>query len=368
MRPLALCFLVVGCALDVVFPVDRAPGESGDSADSGDSGDTAPRARFATTPVAPSATRPMWQGLQEAHLDADGAPCAAPIAAAMSMDAFCFVAAGDELWCAGRVYTEDFGPSFVPTGLTGVRQVLLSATADAENGNAMCALADGVLQCFGYRNTLGQLATGSTEPNETFLPWGAVTGVVGTATGSWSQLCVLDGAGEAWCAGSGYGVEPTSLGSGHTALIIGSDGAPSFDDPTRWRASAGMSQCFVTAAGLECDEPLGEMGIQGVLGEPGHVVDGGLRQTEPRDACWLDDGGRAWCGDPSAAERVFVDQPVLLLAVDFYTDAMCAIYADGSVACRGEHNTTGKLGAGSTVPLFVDTVVAPPGTVDTACR
>lgn len=351
--PVIAVALLAGCPLDVVYP-------AGDSASDDETGPI----RTAATPVAPTAAAPMWQGLQEVFLDADGAPCTAPVAAAMGDAAFCFVGADEQLWCAGRVEDEDFGPTFVGTGIRSARQVHVSPTL--EDTEALCVVGDGVLQCLGG-NRLGQLANGGTGANDTFLPWGSVTGVVGAATGTWDQVCVLDTAGEAWCAGDGYGVTPARVGNG-AALLVDTFGAASLDDPDRWRASAERSDCFVTAGGLDCGVPLGDMELPALLGEAGHVVDGGALGSLPRTACWLDDAGGAWCGEStSAAEPVFAEQPVLLLAVNGHSDGLCAIHADGSVACKGT-NTNGRFGTGSLADLFLETTVAPPGTVDTRCR
>lgn len=344
--------LLAGCALDVVFPTDTAPGP-----------DTGP-ARYAATPVAPTADTPMWQGVQDAFLDGDGAPCTVPVAAAMGQDAFCFVADGGDLRCAGRVYTREFGATFVSAGLSDVRQAHLSPTVDAENGNALCALADGTFQCLGDFNGSGQHGTGTETPSDTFRAWGDLDDVVGTATGTWDSFCAIDGAGEAWCAGFGHGATPVAMGP-HDAVVIPADGVPSFDDPDRWRAAPSRAECFVTAEGLACP-PIGDPPEPTLVGRPGHVVDGGVRSIDAI-ACWVEDDGTAWCGDSASAKPLFSAAPVLLLALNYYTDALCAVYADGSVACRGS-NSFGKLGTGDDETLAAETIVAPPGAVDTRCR
>jgi len=79
---------------------------------------------------------------------------------------------------------------------------------------------------------------------------------------------------------------------------------------------------------------------------------------------WLheeDDSGRG-----TTVQRL-TDLPVLAIAYNYYTDSVCGVYNDGSLACWGS-NTQGKLGTGSTADLAADTVVLSAGTFDLACR
>jgi hypothetical protein len=358
-----IALVVAGCGgtLYVVYPDDSdAPGtDSGDPDTAARAVDTGP-ARYAATPVAPTAGTPMWQGRQAAFLDADGAACHVPVAAGLGAGAFCWVAPDRDLWCAGQSYPQTFGSAFVDTGVHEVRQVHVSHPQQDGAGSGICALAGDALTCLAADNASGQLANGGTGPDATWTRWGDRDHLAGAATGTWDSFCAIGHDGATACAGDGFGAEPVDQGT-HSSVVIDQAGAARFDDAERWRASAGMVECTVGPSGLTCVD------TGHPWGTAGHVVDGG--EYFGGDApltCWLEDDGRAWCATGVVIVPVFADQPVLMLLVDPYTDARCALRADGSIACSGD-NTAGKLGTDAE-RLDVETVVAPPGTIDTRCH
>jgi alpha-tubulin suppressor-like RCC1 family protein len=64
---------------------------------------------------------------------------------------------------------------------------------------------------------------------------------------------------------------------------------------------------------------------------------------------------------------MFTTGTVLAIAGNYYTDSLCAVYNDGSIWCVGS-NDQGKLGTGTMTTLQVETMVQPPGSVDTSCH
>jgi hypothetical protein len=313
----------------------------------------------ALTPSAPAAGAFMWQSLQT-HFQRGGAACTGRTVAAMGDQAFCYLAADNQLKCAGRVYSRTFGSNFVPIGQSSVDQVLLSSTSNSEIGNAMCVhKLDGTAWCMGAPLPSGQFGVGNTNPQPDFVRWGAYTDLMAIATGTWDQLCALRQSGEAVCAGFSFGLTPTRVGTatGPGSLWVDTSGSPHIDDPSVFRAANARTECTVQSAGLSCGRDL--------FGSPGAVVDGtsGSRGS----TCWLSSSGTVQCrlrrGD--VRER-FHSGRVLLLAANYYTDSLCAIYNDGSVWCVGD-NWQGKLGTGTADSLLVETMVQPPGSALINC-
>jgi hypothetical protein len=317
----------------------------------------------------------MWQGLQESFVTAQGVPCRGRVTIAMGDRALCFVAADDSMRCAGKIYKTNYGTTFAATGQTGVDQITLSLTANSEDGNGICIhRTDRTIHCMGsgsWTNTHGQFGVGDTAGHETFVQWGGRGGLVALATGTWDQMCALDESGVVLCSGFGFGSTPVAQpGTGHRSLWVTTFGNVSADDGAVLRAGAGRSECQVTATGLTC--PRHSIVRSG-------IVDGNETQpmAEPnfgQDVCALDDRGTVRCDRSSdypveeyTTEQRFSLRPVLALAVNPYTNSLCAVYDDGSLACVGR-NDQGKLGSGNTQDLAVETVVAPPGTVRVDCR
>ena len=136
----------------------------------------------------------------------------------------------------------------------------------------------------------------------------------------------------------------------------------------------------MTPTGLEVYEPPSlSIALAGqLLGLPGDVVDGTAGMTPMTErACWLDNAGDAFCASVPAfgpdpmpvptVAQVFTKKNVLALAGNFYSDSLCAVYEDGSIACTGS-NQQGQLGVGNTDYLLVEAEVQPAGSVDTTCK
>jgi hypothetical protein len=314
----------------------------------------------------------MWQGVQDQFRDANNQPCQMRIAIAMGDQATCFVASDGNLHCAGQLDTHDFGTTFVDTGISGVQQILMSPTFNAPNHDSLCVAKDQGAECWGSANDWGQFGDGNENAAPNPVSWGTVD-VHRLATGTWDQICGLTSMGEAYCAGYSFGELPLFESGGHQSLFVDTSGMVNLDDAGVLRAVNSRTEATVTPNGFES---------QGVTyGAPGKVVDGTVQgmvfMAPPMGGrgCWLDDTGHVTCfswslGPPMANPMtwpMFQAQPVLALAGNFYSDGLCAVYADGSVACIGS-NTHGELGTGDHSPLSVETVVAPPGSLDVTCQ
>lgn len=318
-----------------------------------------------THPVAPDETHFGWQTLVD-RIEVDGSPCHTAITVALGDRVLCYAGADDRLYCAGGVYDIDFGPRFVDVGVDGPLQVIVSPTSNSDIGNWMCAvLRDGTAPCVGVSDW-GQLGNRNQGAVGELTAWDGRTDVVRFATGTSDQNCVLTSSGETWCAGAYLSLTPVLEESG-SAVWVDVYGAPHVDDPTVFRASAGRTECVVGRNGLTC---------QGrARATSGRVVDGGIfaraedDETEGDRACWLDDSGRVACFDVEGGPEVasFTGGPVLAIALNYYNEARCAVYADGSLWCIGP-NRYGELGTGDTSPVLVETEVAPPGSVRVACE
>lgn len=327
-------------------------------------------------PVAPTSTGTfMWQGVQTAFTG-DGQSCTGSLVMAMGDQVFCYVdTSGDgELFCAGRTFTQTWGPSFVSTGLRGVQQIWHAPTVNQENGNSTCALVQGVPTCLGLWNFSGQLGNGSTASSDTWTAWSAGSGLQHLASGTSDSFCGPTASGDVWCTGYNYGLTPVIAGqTSQQSVWIDGFGTLHLDDPVVLRVSQGRSECTIDSDGLNCPYIYQKQR----WGRPGHVVDGGMIQTPNFDVqtlVWLEDDGTVWRGEmedtfgasPTIVQH-FTDMPVLAIAYHYYTDTFCGIYNDGSLVCYGS-NSQGKLGTGAVTPLTQDTVVLPAGTFDPHCE
>jgi hypothetical protein len=341
-------------------------------------------------PVAPSASRFAWQSLQTDFL-LNGTPCTGRVAMSVSDHAVCYENSSDELVCAGFTYMTQYGSTFVPTGQTGVDQVILSATFNSDTGNAVCVhnTSNHVL-CFGDGNSWGQFGNGDPSPAATWVQWGGASATFARiATGTWDQMCALDLAGSVYCSGLYFGtmtMMPMGLTFGTspelqpssgpaTAVWVDPSGMANIDDSATFRASDGRASCTITVAGLACSEVNGA-----TFGRAGAVVSGGPTGGSNGDvdeACWNESDGRAWCAiDPSAGNQFIAPAAtpvfaaagtILYVSTNYYTSNVCAVAADGSLWCFGP-NSNGELGTGNTDEVTVATQVQPPGSVFTACR
>jgi hypothetical protein len=352
-------------------------GTSGFGGAGGSAGTGGALAGYAALPVAPSSTGFMWQGVQTDFVDASNDPCKVNIALAVGDQAVCYAAASGSLRCAGRIHTTVYGTSFVSAGIDGVEQILISSTVNTETHNAVCVATSETAYCTGNYNDHGQFGTDFVGPAPSFSPW-TVPSIRRLATGTWDQFCGRMDGDSVHCAGYSFGVVPVALDgpNPHTSVWIDTFGVAHLDDPLVWRAQNGRASSWVDASGLYVYEPPGFSGTY--LGDPGLVVDGtaGMSAMSER-ACWLTANGEVSCAtldpfipDPTPTPIIsqhFQAKPVLMLAGSFYSDSLCVVHADGSIACMGS-NQQGQLGTGDQAYVAVETEVQPPGSVDTTCR
>jgi hypothetical protein len=320
----------------------------------------------------------MWQGVQRAFVNQVNQPCAGGIPITVGDRAVCYADPSGTLKCAGAIYDQIFGGAFTPVaGVSGVQQILISPTANAPDHNSVCVrTADGTAWCMGGANDHGEFGNGATGPSAGWVQWGSFTNVVALATGTWDQICGVMADGLASCSGYAFSTTPSPVGSSATTLWVDTFGMAHVDDPTILRAVNGRTDCQVTAAGLQC--------VMGTFGTAGDVVDGtycmdacGDPASPPGQSryCWLTGEGTVLCqpwdmlmmGPLGSAYPMFVQQKVLALAGNPYTSSLCAVYADGSIACMGR-NDQGQLGLPAQDYVPVETIVQPPGSVDVSCQ
>ncbi len=310
-------------------------------------------------PRAPSPEEFMWQTVQTEFIDDNAVQCTGKVVVAMGDQAVCYLDSDGELKCAGRVFKSAWGPTFTGIGVMDVEQVLLGPTFNNADGNGMCVLAAGQVQCMGRNNNGGLYGTGDKSDVPVLTAWGEVQDITRIATGTFDQICAIDIVGDVYCAGFDYGLMPTLVANGAARLWVDTFGELRTDDPPVWRASAGRSSCQVRAEGLACDE---------IHGPAGQVVDGGaVDLIQDAQSCWLDDAGKVQCQSGNTVIARFEAMPVLALASNLYTDSMCVVYQDASLACVGS-NTAGKLGTGDLDPLVDEQVVRPAGSVHIDCK
>jgi len=267
-----------------------------------------------------------------------------------------------------------------------VDQIFIGPTFNQANGNTICThQTDATAWCMGYNNTWGQFGNGTTGSSASFVQWG-LPNLVAMGTGTWDQFCVLDTAGNVYCAGNGFAPSPVlEGGSGpHSSFWVTTFGSVLIDDTTVLRAVESRTECRISPSGLTCP------GLSSPLGPAGHVVMGGLIQGLPdgppgppppgRDptcsmlmgaACWLTDEGIVQCATCTntglQTKSYFGNGTVLDLGLNAYGNNLCAVYGDGSLWCMGS-NTNGMLGTGDANPRSSPTQVQPPGSVRTKCQ
>jgi hypothetical protein len=338
-------FFVAGCGNVVRSTADSNDKDSPTS----DAGKTdALVAVFAKTPQAPTAARPMFQGSQTLFATNIGATCSARVAASMAERGFCFLAADDNVKCAGTVGGKQFGANFQLIGQRNATQILLF-TSD----KGMCVTgADHSVVCMA-----SDPATFGFPSTTQFVPWISRTDVAAIGTGTGDQICGISLAGQVFCGGNGFTNPPSNVGvNGNNRFWIDSFGTVQVNDVVAFRPAEGRGDCSVGTAGLICrDKTFGPAG--------GKVVSGTQKAGGPSaSACWLTSDGSVNC---DTGPRFEVGK-VLLLAQSSYTDSLCAIYNDGSLWCIGS-NTLGKFGTGNDLTLASETMVAPPGSAHVAC-
>jgi len=345
---------------------------SGSSSSSSSSSSSGGDVRYAFTPVAPAPDRFMWQGMQHDFRDDKGQPCTAHVAIAVGPTAVCYAAANGALRCAGSIYQTAFGPSFVDVeGIGDVDQILMSYAS------GICVRTrQNEVYCMGDPNNNGQFGNGTKDPSSTFTAWGPISDVQAIATGTWDQICGMTGAGLVLCSGYNFDILPKSVGNNAVSLWVSTFGEAKINDGLKFRAANSRTDCTITSNGLECFEV--------ILGPPSDVVDGTFIEYlgEPgmpldiQRYCFLESAGHVVCRnrDMSVPMPVlgqpyspFNEQPILALAGNFYSNSLCVVHADGSIACMGR-NDQGQLGLPPIDYVEKPSMVQPPGSVDTRCE
>jgi hypothetical protein len=128
----------------------------------------------------------MYQGTQRKFMTSSGSTCNGRVAAQLSADGFCFLAADDSLKCAGVAGNQNFGTLFSSAHSLGVAvqniEQLLFLNNVATNANS---------------------AVGSLARCCTFGPRFAPGKVLQLALSSYSDsMCAIYNDGSVWCIGS----------------------------------------------------------------------------------------------------------------------------------------------------------------------
>lgn len=342
-----LAVLVLAMATGMSFGCGEVPVSDVDGGTDGPNGSP-------VTPVAPAAGKVMYQGQQRLFRTSTGTSCSGRVAASMGGTGFCYLAADDNVKCAGLVGGTTYGMTLAPIGVGGVEQILLMFL-----DNGMCVTkTDHTALCMGTNTN----ALGTASPS--FTRWTARTDLAALGSGTWDQICGITTAGQTYCAGKAtpeYGQPAVAVGTtGQTGLWVDTTGAAKLSDATVVRPAESRTECQITTAGMKC-------GAATYGPTNGTIVSGTLTASAAAGAapvpCWLTDNGTVTC---SSGPR-FAAGKVLLLAANYYSDSMCAIYNDGSVWCLGS-NTNGKLGTGNTTALATATLVAAPGSARVRCE
>jgi hypothetical protein len=311
----------------------------------------------AMLPLAASLDQFQKQGAQEWFQNDLGEPCQGRIVAAVGDQVVCYADATGELYCAGRVYTHDFGSTFVDVGVSDVRQIITSPTMNAENGNDMCVLSGEELLCMGYNNNSGQFGDGTRSSASDFVSWGDGMVVDAIATGTYDQICARNLDGEVWCSGDSYDTTPMLVSTGPAErFFVDSYGELYVNVLSIYRVGDTRGDAFVSATGAW------GYWFDGIYGRPGHVVTIDNYQAETPQ--WLEDDGQSYIG---GGTTWLPDETQLAFFGHDYTLTWCAVLVDGSMWCMGD-NSQGKLGLGHEETVTTPTQVLPAGTFDTTCE
>jgi hypothetical protein len=304
------------------------------------------------TSIAPTVGTPMYQGSQTHFKTQLGTTCTGRVAASMAGTGFCYLAADDNVKCAGVIGGVNFGMSLGSTGQTGASQIMVMFL-----DNGMCITrTDHTTLCMGTNTN----AFGAGGTSTTFTRWTAHADIADIGSGTWDQICGITLAGQVFCGGTAPLTNPpANIGPpGQTSVWVDTFGMARLSDTAVLRPAEGRTECQVKANGLVC-AGLGTVGpTNGTIVMGSQVGGGGMSN----DACYLTSDGTVTC---TFGPRFEVGK-VLFLAESFYTDSLCAIYNDGAVWCIGS-NSNGKLGTGNNATLTVETMVAPPGSAHVAC-
>jgi hypothetical protein len=318
------------------------------------------------TPVAPGASDFMWQNLQT-EFDRGGTRCTADVSMAVGSGAVCYVANGGSLFCKGT-----FGGFNSPTyagAASNVDQVMAGSSS-----NEICVhRTDHTVWCEGD-NPSGEFGSGSKGATTSFVQFGTSNTLAHFATGTFDQLCVIDGLGAVSCAGAIFGANPVSEGTAAAGkLWVNVANAAKLDDATVYRAAEARTECQLGAGGLHCNSG---------PSFTGNIVDGGYTRAVPgeclgasyfgQDVVYLDSTGHATrssmvgnCPCFRVSTPIFTQQSVLLLGYDYYSSTVCAVYEDGSLWCSNGPNVGVATDGGVSIP---ETQEQPPGSVQVFCR
>jgi hypothetical protein len=302
--------------------------------------------------AAPTVQTPMYQGSQREFRTQAGGTCKGRTAASMGVAGFCYLAADDNVKCAGIVGSVNYGLVPSNTGQTGAEQIMVFFL-----DNGMCVTrTDHTVQCMGTNtNAFGNTIT------TTFGRWTARNDIAAITTGTWDNICGITLAGQVYCGGlPSFGNPPVTVGTpGQTSLWVDTGGDPHLSDPAVLRPGESRTECTVRSNGLICGGT--------AYGPTNGTIVNGSRSSSGGGGggdfyCWLDSAGTVGC---TTGPR-FAAGKVVYLAASYYSDSQCAIYNDGSIWCIGS-NPNGKFGTGNTAPLATETMVAPPGSARVRC-
>lgn len=111
------------------------------------------------TPVAPTVEHPMYQGSQTLFKTQLGTTCTGRVAASMGNVGFCYLAASDDVKCAGRVGGIDYGMTHASIGQTSATQIMIMF-----QDNGMCVVkTDHTVLCMGTNtNAFGMTGTSAS--------------------------------------------------------------------------------------------------------------------------------------------------------------------------------------------------------------
>jgi hypothetical protein len=302
------------------------------------------------TPIAPTVARPMYQGTQRDFTTQLGGTCRGRVAASMGGGAFCYLAADDNVKCAGVVAGVNYGMAPTNIGQTSAEQIMVFFL-----DNGMCVTrTDHTVHCMGTNTN----AFGSTITT-TFTQWTARNDFAAIASGTWDQICGITTTGQVYCGGIGsptFGNPPIAVGAAfQTSLWVTTSGSAMLSDTSVLRPGESRTECQVRTGGLRCGST-----FYGPTNDT--VVMGSTSSAATTFQCWLDSAGTVGCttGPRFQAGRV------LFLAQSYYSASLCAIYNDGSIWCIGPNNN-GKFGNGNTATLNTETMVAPAGSARVRC-
>ncbi|MEO7732867.1 MAG: hypothetical protein ABIY55_18020, partial [Kofleriaceae bacterium] len=234
------------------------------------------------TPVAPTVEHPMYQGSQTLFKTQLGTTCTGRVAASMSRAGFCYLAASDDVKCAGSIGDVSYGMNLGPTGQTNASQLMIMFS---DNGICLTK-TDHTVVCMGDNPN----AFGTTGSPASFTRWTAHADVAAIGSGTWDQICGITTGGQVFCGGMGYAVPPINVGTPlQSSFWVSPAGLAQLSDTVVLRPSESRTECQVKAAGLTC-------GANSYGPTNGSVVMGTIVASGGGEAaCWLTSAGSVDC-------------------------------------------------------------------------